>query len=723
MPNPTTPRRTVHAPPSERKPRDRWSIPASFFRAHSISAMTKCAAQCESSEGRANDLEALRQDLMSDFREALSAALHRHEVNMQSFISRNMEPPLPAMPTPAHWSEGSGNGNGNHGSVALGPALGPALGNGNSNGNGPVSADSSAQPPRRSKVNASSAEPAVAKPSSAKELWNYDLDDERFDAPPDAVIVSGMRLGGGGAFDVKAPPPEELGQVEYDVMDFYKETGIFQKVAKSDCFSNVTLAIIAANGIYLGIDAHFNTASSLLDAKLPFFLSEQFFCTYFTWEIVVRFGAFKLTSSAFKDSWFVFDSALVSMMVAETWLVPLLSQLVGLDVTSLPTAPLKILRLLRLSRLVRLMRSLPELVTMVKGMRIASRAVASSLLMIAILIYVFAIILHMLVAKDGVEQFSTLPWCMWTLLLDGTFMDSTGARLTALIEDATVNTVAAAVFLLLFILLSAMTVMNMLIGILCEVVSAVAEQERDEAALSLIKKTVLTELRTFDTDASGTINGEELDTVLECPRAIAVLKGLEVDVPLLVLMRHKLLPKSTSEMKIEHVIDLILSFRGGQPASVKHIVEVLQLIRWFLATGLQSLDERVLGKIEVVQSEMIRMERRFESKLAGVERGIYTPLDAIQAHMQQALLPAERERTDSVGAPKARIQQGRDSRESTDDAAWFTEPEAKAQETLLPTRTGSKISSPGMEALTNQDMLPTGKAVSGSGTEAIILPL
>merc|ERR1719443_302576 len=86
------------------------------------------------------------------------------------------------------------------------------------------------------------------------------------------------------------------------------------------------------------------------------------------------------------------------------------------------------LRLLRLVRLVRLARSFPEMVTMIKGMRKAVRSVASSLIMVLLLIYVFAIVLHSLLKDEGQvkDNFSTVGLAMWTLWLDGTLMDSIG---------------------------------------------------------------------------------------------------------------------------------------------------------------------------------------------------------------------------------------------------------------------------------------------------------
>merc|ERR1719201_276491 len=101
-------------------------------------------------------------------------------------------------------------------------------------------------------------------------------------------------------------------------------------------------------------------------------------------------------------------------MVVETWMFPLMSIFAGRSGPGFSMGPL---RLLRLARMVRLARSFPEMVTLIKGLRRASRAVASSLLMVLLIIYVFAILLHSLL-KDNVvvkDSFGRLALCMWTL--------------------------------------------------------------------------------------------------------------------------------------------------------------------------------------------------------------------------------------------------------------------------------------------------------------------
>merc|ERR1712110_974103 len=97
--------------------------------------------------------------------------------------------------------------------------------------------------------------------------------------------------------------------------------------------------------------------------------------------------------------------------------------------------------------------------------------------------------------------------CMWTLLMDGTLLDAPGVVLNRLVHRGEFNTTVAVIIFLVFILLSALTVMNMLIGILCEVVNAVAASEKEESDIAVMKNSILLELKKFD-DGDGMIVGE-----------------------------------------------------------------------------------------------------------------------------------------------------------------------------------------------------------------------
>lgn len=385
---------------------------------------------------------------------------------------------------------------------------------------------------------------------------------------------------GHGLFgDMQSQKNADLGEPDYNVANFYHETGICQMIARSDLFANITLGVIGANAIYIGVDADNNPAPTLAAADIGFQICENFFCVFFTFEWLSRFGAFARKRDCCKDNWFRFDSALVLMMVIETWVVPV--AFAGSGGTGIPTGLVKMLRLLRLARMARLMRAFPELVAMMKGVRVASRAVGSALLMLVGLVYVFSIIMFTLLKdfqEDALvhERFHRLFLCMWTLLIDGTFLDGIGLISRALIDA---RAYLPLVFLMVFVLASALTVMNMLIGVLCEVVSAVAASEKEDNAIRMVKDKLLVMLKDMDEDGSGLISADEIAKVLDDPAALHTLASLQVDVKFLMdqLDMHF---EDSRELTIHTIMDLILMLRGDRPPTMKDMLESLLFNRW-----------------------------------------------------------------------------------------------------------------------------------------------
>eukprot|EP00927_Polykrikos_kofoidii_P001663 TRINITY_DN10635_c0_g6_i1.p1 TRINITY_DN10635_c0_g6~~TRINITY_DN10635_c0_g6_i1.p1 ORF type:complete len:766 (-),score=142.67 TRINITY_DN10635_c0_g6_i1:342-2639(-) len=387
---------------------------------------------------------------------------------------------------------------------------------------------------------------------------------------------------------------ENFGQGQtagYDVSMYYYETGIFQLIARSETFAHVTLAVIACNTVYIGVAADHNPHASLLDAHIGFQICEHMFCVFFANEWLCRFLAFEKKLRCLKDLWFKFDTALVVQMVFETWLAPF----VITESSTAPVGMVKLLRLLRLARMARLMRAFPELVAMIKGLREASRAVGSSMMMVLLLIYIFAIIMKMLMEPylaDPLlhERFETLPKCMWTLFMDGTLLD--GVSITSR-EMMHKEAYAAFFVLLVFVLMSAMTVMNMLIGVLCEVVTAVAAAEKEDAAIRLVKETVLVMLQKLDEDGSGEISKEEMNMVFDDKGALAVLSSLQVDITHLVDYLDMYFEQQ-SDLSIHQIMDLILMLRGDRLPTMKDVLDREAFARWKLHSALGIAEARII---------------------------------------------------------------------------------------------------------------------------------
>jgi len=95
---------------------------------------------------------------------------------------------------------------------------------------------------------------------------------------------------------------------------------------------------------------------------------------------------------------------------------------------------------------------------------------------------------------------------MFSLFIYGTILDD--VTYCADVIRETSKTFYLGLFIL-FILVSSFTILNMLIGILCEVVAATADSEKTKAAETCVKDAITTLFTTLDSDGSGNITEEE----------------------------------------------------------------------------------------------------------------------------------------------------------------------------------------------------------------------
>jgi hypothetical protein len=220
------------------------------------------------------------------------------------------------------------------------------------------------------------------------------------------------------------------------------------------------------------------------------------------------------------------------MMVVETWMVPILASFGeeeddeggGGSLSNLTM--LRMLRLLRLARMVRLMRAVPELVTLLRGMAAAFRSVMSTLILSMIILYVFAICFKTVMELPLPHLFGSLPQSMWTLLFAGTLVDEP----TKICQQINAVSQPILYMFLLYVLLSTYTVLNMLVGILCEVVSAVASAQKDKAAIHFVKATLAKILREIDINGDGLVSKNEFFMLMSNDEANHALTDLGVDV-------------------------------------------------------------------------------------------------------------------------------------------------------------------------------------------------
>lgn len=426
--------------------------------------------------------------------------------------------------------------------------------------------------------------------------WEFSpAEDDRTEAKSRKQVTKSLTAGAAelSSWDFKEKVKQQLTRTPYNVANFYWPTGIWQHVARAQWFENVTLAIIASNALWLWIDTDYNDSDSLLNAHWVFQFVENAFCMYFSVELLVRFMAFKHKLNCLRDAWFCFDSFLVITMVLETWVMTIVmlassgsGSLMGGNSSIMRLA--RLLRLSRMCRMARLVRAVPELGILIKGMVASMRSVCTTLFLLVIVIYIFAIAFTQLTVgmevgtevsgMDNGHLFANVGRSMYSLWLYGVLcLDF------AEIISYDMGPVIAPLYYV-FILLAPFTIMNMLIGVLCEVVSAVSCIEKEENLLEYARDKLQDIMNDLDKNHNGVISKNEFQLLLEKKEACLILNDLGIDVAGLIDFADVIFESeddddSETELDFTQFVDLVLQLRGSSHATVKDVVELRKLIK------------------------------------------------------------------------------------------------------------------------------------------------
>eukprot|EP00443_Scrippsiella_acuminata_P021884 CAMPEP_0115186196 /NCGR_PEP_ID=MMETSP0270-20121206/9859_1 /TAXON_ID=71861 /ORGANISM="Scrippsiella trochoidea, Strain CCMP3099" /LENGTH=725 /DNA_ID=CAMNT_0002599317 /DNA_START=57 /DNA_END=2234 /DNA_ORIENTATION=- len=372
--------------------------------------------------------------------------------------------------------------------------------------------------------------------------------------------------------DIKQEIRERAGKKSYSVCTKYHTVGICQKIARSQWFDSVTMTVIILNAIWIAIDADYNTAASIYDAALVFQIAENLFCSYFLFELLIRFGAFRRKLDCFHDFWFNFDAVMLAMIIFETWVVLLFMAFSwqgdqdGLSLLRL----VRLMRLFRIAKVSRVVLAMPELVVLINGLKMGCRAVTASLSLIGIIIYVFAIMFRTLSHNTDLEEkfFASIPAAMVTLLLTAVLPDHTDY----FTEDFGPHPIYFGLLYFVFIMLIAYVVLNLLVGVLVNVATLVAEQDQEESRISLMREEIGETLEPLGVQ-SNTISPEKFQALIIKPRFCNILNQMGVDPVSLIENAEHHFQKRGGKMRVGALQELVLQLRGSNVATVRDLVD------------------------------------------------------------------------------------------------------------------------------------------------------
>jgi len=351
-------------------------------------------------------------------------------------------------------------------------------------------------------------------------------------------IMRAIRPGSGGGnmfqdIDRLRDPPKRLSSTLSRKSHVFNES-CCGMLAKSKRFEAVTMFVILLNAIELGWDADYvaghGSPENLYKGPMGFIIAEVGFAVYFTIEVIIRFLAFRQKHHCCCDAWFVFDFSLVALMDIETFILPFAGGSNALAQFSI----LRLLRILRITRMVRLMRFIPQLLIICKAIGAALRAVSWTAVLLVLMIYAWAILFtnEYHEGKDAdsdaraVELFGTMGKSMLNLLIMGSILDDITFCTDGIRQS---NQMIMLVLFLIFVVIASFMMMNMLVGILAEVVGASAEGEAAKLQNAQIAEAISDIVETLDVDDSGSISREEYNKMCKDPSVTEALGALEIN--------------------------------------------------------------------------------------------------------------------------------------------------------------------------------------------------
>jgi len=403
----------------------------------------------------------------------------------------------------------------------------------------------------------------------------------------------------------------------YNVHDLYHTSGCSQAIARHPYFENAVLGVIFLNAIWLSIDIDNNSAAVLVDASPIFIVMENIFCTFFTGELLIRFFAFERKSNCCKDFWFVFDCVVNIYMIGETWILSLVL-LLSVDVTAteavFDASALRIIRMvkiLRLSRMAKLLRAIPELSIVIKAIGAAGRSMLVIAVFCVMVIYVFALTLKqitLIVNTDPsnavlASDFNSVLSAMNTLLLRSLFSDS-----AELVNDLASWHPVFWPCIMLFVLITSVTMMYMLMGVMVNVIDIVAASEREGLAVSTVALNLRQVMKRLGISTEGPISKSCLNDLLNEAEVVNFLYSVDVDVISLLdsvdQIFEDVLEREGRPLQFGDLVETIMNMRGSNPATVQDLKGSFKSLKVAFNLEMQQLRQSLHGQLHSITQQL-----------------------------------------------------------------------------------------------------------------------
>lgn len=185
-------------------------------------------------------------------------------------------------------------------------------------------------------------------------------------------------------------------------------------------------------------------------------------------------------------------------------------------------------------------------------------------------------------------------------------LDNASPLMKHLVFNEKWNVVSAGIIFMLYAMLSALLILQMLIGVLCDVVSSMRTEQRDAHDIQLVKQELLEDLRRHD-NGDGLISQKELLSVLHDTKAKAVLRKLNISRAFVLELQKLMFTHAGQQVPIRVILQLLVMCRGHEKTTMESMSGGILCVIHELTALRQRLEKDLLimqsGKALVLQSE------------------------------------------------------------------------------------------------------------------------
>jgi len=288
---------------------------------------------------------------------------------------------------------------------------------------------------------------------------------------------------------------------------------------RSNAFEAFSAGVILLNTIVVLVETDHRKSDDV-----GWVVSDSLFTSLFLAELVLRMLA--LGHLWPRSPWNIFDLFLVLASMIDVWILPLLKQQFELRLLTMFRV-VRLVRMLRILRLLRLLRHSSKLVLLVHALWGALRALGWFMILLVGVLYVMALIITRLTTLDPhlrdnqqvKDWFGTMPRALFTL-----FQLMTLEGWPDIARETMDESPWLTLFYISFILVTNITLLNTVAGVLTENVlstsrqDAVRRQEQREQLLEEEREAVGEEVATIDQDGNGMLELEELRAAQASPQ-------------------------------------------------------------------------------------------------------------------------------------------------------------------------------------------------------------